>query len=354
MTPSPFADVSSFRRRFEQGLEALLADYSELGAWVLVLANANFDPRIWERLADPLRRKYSAFSASFGKRAARGLALDDAGDDVQVFSRLAALGFDAIEPVRERRANDWEVQFNQLRSYRPARMARQAVRGLSRPFDPEGFHFDKPFLRKETFWHGWLAGRNVALLYNKFPFVELHAILVPQPREGRPQFLCRDDHRYVWRVSELLGETIRGVRFGFNSLGACASVNHLHFQMFVRDEPLPIEATTWAHNGGPRAYPAHCRAFEDPEAAWQFILGLHARDISYNLLYTRGRVYCLPRRRQGSEPGPIWSEGFAWHEMAGGFTTSRVEAYDTLTAADLESTLRSVSLDPEARRAGFR
>lgn len=344
MSDSPFAGTGSFRQRFEQGLESLLEDYSELGAWILVQANANCDPGIRARLAGPLRRKYEALAASVRSRAGRGVALDDAGDDVKVFSRLSKLGFDSIEPVQERHVGPWELQFNQLRAYRPARASKQVVRGLLRPFDPDGFHFDKPFLRKESFWWGWLAGRNVVLLYNKFPFVELHGILVPEPRAGHPQFLREADHRYVWRVTELLGETIPGVHFGFNSLGAYASVNHLHFQMFVREAPLPVELGEWRHNGGQRDYPAHCAVFGDADEAWRYIRGLHARSVSYNLLYAPGRVHCLPRRRQGSCEPAAWSEGFAWHEMTGGFTTPDHGAYETLTSAEIERELERITL----------
>ena len=351
MNGSPFADAESFRTRFEQGLEALLGGYDELGAWILVLANANCDPRIRARLAEPLRRKYEHLAASFRAHAGRGLALDDAGDDILVFARLMKLGFDGIEPVRERLAGDWELQFNQLRAYRPARVSKQVVSGLFRPFDPDGFHFDKPFLRKESFWHGWLSGRNVELFYNKFPFVELHGILVPEPREGRPQFLREADHRYIWRVTELVGETIPGVHFGFNSLGAYASVNHLHFQMFVREASLPVEREEWRHNGGGRDYPAHCDLFEDVAAAWRRIRELHAREISYNLLYAPGRLYCLPRRRQGRCEPAAWSEGFAWHEMAGGFTTPDQGAFETLTGAEIERALGALSLNPRQSEA---
>ena len=347
MNSSPFVDGPSFRRSFEQGLADLLSGYSELGVWILVMANAASDPGIWASLSDPLRRKYRILEASYRERAGRGLALDDAGDDVHVFSRLLELGFDGISPVRERRVGAWELQFNQLRSFRPARASLQTVVGISRPFDPDGFHFNKPFLRKESFWRGWLAGRTIALLYNKFPFVELHGILVPEPREGHPQLLTQDDHLYIWRVTELLDETIPGVHFGFNSLGANASVNHLHFQMFVREAPLPVERDVWCHNGGEREYPAHCVAFDRSTAAWEFILELHEREISYNLLYAPGRVYCLPRRKQGSCDTPDWTEGFAWHEMAGGFTTSGLQAFETLTAVDLKAALKRMSLIPE-------
>ena len=77
------------------------------------------------------------------------------------------------------------------------------------------------------------------LLYNKFPFVDLHSLLVPRRLENAPQFLHRHHHEAAWAMTLALGETLPGVGLGYNSFGAFASVNHLHFQLFLRPDSQP-------------------------------------------------------------------------------------------------------------------
>lgn len=199
------------------------------------------------------------------------------------------------------------------------------------PFNENGFHFNKPFLRKECFWSGELQGREVELLYNKFPFVDFHALLVPQREHDAPQFLTHDDHRYMCRLCEELGATLDGVGFGYNAYGAFSSVNHLHFQMFLRSQPLPVQLTQWLHNGGTVSYPSRVEHFDNAEDAWGYIEVLHQSEQSYNLLYLPGEIYCLPRLQQGTYSHNDWTAGFAWYEMCGGMVCFRQEDYDQLT-----------------------
>ena len=189
------------------------------------------------------------------------LILDDAEDDLQVFRRLLAVGFGESLVKVCRRAGPWELQFNPLRSFRPPRMTQKVIPHISAPYDAVGFNFNKPFLRKEILWQGWLCGRDAALFYNKFPFVDLHGLLVPEPRAGLSQLLRQQDNEYLWQLTETLARTLPGVGFGYNSLGACASVNHLHFQMFQRARALPVASPDWRHNGGDREYPLSCWSF---------------------------------------------------------------------------------------------
>jgi hypothetical protein len=223
-------------------------------------------------------------------------------------------------------------------------MADQPVKGIHRPFNQHGFHFNKPFLRKEVFWAGELAGLEVELLYNKFPFSPLHGLLVPERHSREPQFLSHPYHLYIWALTERLAAGLPGVGFAYNSYGAYASVNHLHFQMFLRDEPLPLFDGCWRHNGGTEDYPIECEIYASVEAAWERLDELHRQEISYNLVYRPGRLYCIPRRTQGSYRHAAWTNGFAWSELAGGITTSSREDYDGLDAAAIGSELAKLRI----------
>jgi len=339
LSSDPFSSNDAFRHAFASGLERLLEDEAGLGPFILVLANATFDPDIQDGLRHVLARRFGELAELCRRSFAAGREPDEPPDDLSVFLRLMAIGFEHIEPGLWRGLGPWELQFNQVRSLRPRRSAGQKPTGIWAPFDPDGFHFNRPFLRKETFWTGELAGVDCDLLFNKFPFVELHALLVPERRRAEPQLLTRERHRFVWALAERLGASLPGVGFGYNSYGASASVNHLHFQMFVRERPLPLALDHWAHNGGIRSYPACCERYSDAEASWERIADLHGTEIAHNLLYFPGHLFCLPRRRQLTYGLPSWCGGQAWYEMAGGVVAYNADDFGALSAADVEAAL---------------
>jgi hypothetical protein len=336
MNSDIFDSTENFSAAFASGLSEMLA-HDGLGVFILVCANAGFDPRISKILAPRLQQRFDLYSTQYRDALRHGRTLPDADDDVLVFLKIMAVGFAALQPTQRRAEGPWELQFNQLRAFRPPRMANTRVDTLHAPFNENDFHFNKPFLRKECFWSGALQGREVELLYNKFPFVDFHGLLVPQREHNAPQFLTHDDHHYMWRVTETLGSTLPGVGFGYNAYGAFASVNHLHFQMFLRETPLPVQLPQWRHNGGELDYPSRVERFDNVEAAWHYIETMHRGGDSYNLLYLPGEIYCLPRRIQGSYPHALWTGGFAWYEMCGGMVSFSYEDYSQLSSAMIES-----------------
>ncbi len=341
---NPFASTETFRSAFTAGLSELLR-HDTLGVYILAQANASFDPSIHALLEAPLRERFDRLQRRYQKALREGRRLTDPLDDQTVFLKLMAIGIEDIRATEFRRAGVWEIQFNQVRSFRPPRMSGEKVNTIYNPFDPKEFHFNKPFLKKEIFWSGTLNDRNVSMLYNKFPFAELHCLLVPEPRSRKPQFLEQMDHGYIWDLTQQLGETIPGVGFGFNSYGGHASVNHLHFQMFVRDSQLPVSSPIWRHNGGKRQYPMTCRRLDTTTEAWQFLDLLHEDEISYNLIYLPGRLYCLPRKKQGNYPQSPWTTGLAWHELAGCITTFNCTDYAELKSAQISKELAGMEVE---------
>jgi diadenosine tetraphosphate (Ap4A) HIT family hydrolase len=320
-------------RAFEDGLLRLLEE-DGLGTFVLVLANASFEPALFARLQARLAERFEQLAAAYREALRNANAVADAEDDQIVFLKLLAVGFEHLAPAEQRRAGPWEVQFNPLRALRPPRAARLVPKGIRAELDPHGFHFNRRFLQRELFWSGDLAGREVALFYNKYPFVNRHGLLVPERTRHQPQFLTADDHAHAWRVLEALAPALPGVGLGYNAYGAFASVNHLHFQLFVRG-PLPVEDPGWRHAGGAEPYPLPCEVYASHAEAWTRIAALHAAEQPYNLVYRPGRLYCLPRLRQGTYEQAAWTGGFAWYELAGGFTLFNREAYERLAAEDV-------------------
>jgi len=336
---SPFASTERLRRPFVAGLQTLLQQES-LGTFILVCANATYDPAIYRQLAAPLRAQFERLLRRFRHALGEGLALDEVEEDLLVFLKIATVGFEALQPTATRRVGPWQLQFNHLRSFRPKRISGQKPEGISAPFNPQGFHFNKPFMQRELFWSGELAGRQADLYYNKYPFADLHGLLVPERDQCLPQYLQRHYHDYAWEVTALLGRTLPGAGIGYNSYGAFASVNHLHLQLFVQPQALAVEDSRWRHNGGAQSYPAPCLTFDQAAEMWQAIAQLHRDAVPYSLLYRAGRGYLFPRRPQGERAPPPWSSGFTWSELAGAILTFNGEAYGALEATTVEEFLR--------------
>jgi ATP adenylyltransferase/5',5'''-P-1,P-4-tetraphosphate phosphorylase II len=343
MSDTPFSSLESFQHAFTTGLTGLLQK-GGLGPFILVCANASFDKRVGAATAEGLKGLYEALSAEYVEALSSGKPIQAVEEDLLVFLKLHAVGFARLQATETRHAGPWEVQFNQLRSFRPKRITTQVPQTLHVPFDEAGFHFNKPFMQKEAFWSGKLSGRHATLYYNKYPFADFHGLLVPERESCLSQFLTEAHHFYLWQVTHDLSRTLEGVGFGYNSLGAFASVNHLHFQMFVKPAGLPVMAAEWQHNGGSKPYPTHCAAFDSAAAAWVYLSGLHDKNIPYNLLYSKERLYIFPRKKQGCYAQPEWTSGFAWLEMAGGMIMFNRESYASLDQATIGQELGKLAI----------
>ncbi len=339
MPSSPFASLASLVENFADGLDVMLEQHSGLGVYILVLANAAYDPTLWTRLSPALAKRHGELAGKLTAALRRGDTLAEPDDDVMVFLKLNLVGFDHLGQMQSRRAGPWQVMFNPLRALRPPRSSGQRFTGLRRPFDAAGFHFNKPFLAKEVFWEGELAGKPARLLYNKFPFARLHGLLVPNPDMQSPQMLTPELHGWAWHLCAHAG--IRGLCLGYNSMGAGASVNHLHFQSFVQAEPLPVQDPFFAHNGGSDTYPLPCKRLTEPVDAWFELDRLHTQRIPYNLLYARNCMYLMARVPQDSDRLSAQSRGYGWSEMAGAVTLFSRETYDGLGAKEFEAELAS-------------
>lgn len=343
-----FGSTAALDRRFRAGLAAMLEAGPQPGAFILVLANALSEPGLLEALRSPLAARYDEWCRWLDRG---GPAVSAApADDVAVLRRLREMGGPArLAPVQRRLAGPWELQFNPLRALRPARMSARALAPEVPPFDPAGFHFDQPYLRDEVFWEGTWSGTGLRLLYNKFPFAERHALLVPDPGAGNPQRLGRDVHALAWSLCQRFGAALPGLGLGYNAYGAHASVNHLHLQLFVRSAGVyPVESPRWRHNGGADAYPVPVTRHEMVDAAWDAIAALEREGTAYNLLYRPGLCYLLPRLRQGSATLAEWNPGFAWSELAGSLALADAGVYAGLEAGAIADEMRRVAVPAAA------
>ncbi|MBU1689289.1 MAG: hypothetical protein KKD65_00945 [Gammaproteobacteria bacterium] len=343
MSPDLFASNRSFCQAFSAGLSSLLQG-GGLGPFILVCANATFDPEIYSATATELDALYRRLRDQYVDALENGRAIHEVEEDLLVFLKIQAVGLEKLRHTERRQAGKWELQFNHLRSFRPKRITARAPAGIHADFDEASFHFNKGFMQKEVFWTGMLYGKDATLFYNKYPFVDFHGLLVPERERRLPQFLTLEYHNYVWELTLQLAEILTGAGFGYNSIGAFASVNHLHFQMFLKPQGFPVMDAVWSHNGGSESYPAQCLAFDEPRAAWGCIQMLHSDEIAYNLLYAPGRLFVFPRLKQGVYPQPAWTSGFTWHQLAGGIVVFNRDDYENLDEFTIREELARLTI----------
>lgn len=331
-------DADAFQYLFVNSLRNMLSP-EQAGAFILVLANSMQD----EELRNGLRCELDANFKVVQKNIQQG-NFSITGDDLAVFKAVEDIGIDSLSCWQLQNADHWELVYNPVRTLRPARVSGEAVDNIKQPFDENKFNFNKPFLRPEILWQGHWQGAQLRVLYNKFPFAPYHLIIVPDPEMQIPQYLTADYHGMMWSLIKQQQIVFPGFGAGYNSLGACASVNQLHFQCFMRKELLPVEQHRWRHNGGSDEYPMNCYTFGSARESWALIDQYHASNQPYNLLYRPGRCYVLPRMIQGSENVLPRVRGAGWIEQCGVFNVSDSSELESISEQELTDCLRSLSV----------
>ncbi len=335
----PFSDTARFEDAFRQRLQQLLelpVDQDALGLYILVLANLGLLPELATRMAPALARRHDLLRRK----------LDELGDSAPADDRAVFLKLERFDPAAPplaeyRQAGPWLLQYNPMRSLRPARNSSAVIDSLFRPFDEQAFHFDKHFLEREILWRGSLGSSELRLLFNKFPFARYHCLVLIDAARHKPQFLSREDVETLLGVMEAMS-ALDGLAFTWNSLGAQASVNHQHWQMTLSGRPYPIEAPHWRHNGGRKPYPLEVRVLESSDRLWQAIDQCQQENRAFNLFLRPDRYWLIRRRLQGSYPVPDWAGGLAWSEVCGAFSMGDAEAWQGLDAGTLEGVLREL------------
>ena len=336
---NPFKSLEYFREQFNQGLHELL-EYEKLGTFILVLANATQQESLYSELQPKLFEQFEHLKNNYQQALIRGNQLKEVEEDLLVFLKITAIGFENIKFTQIKQQGDWQCQFNHLRSFRPRRLSGfHNEKEIFIPFDERAFHFNKPFVAKECFWQGKLNGKQIDLFYNKYPFADCHGLFVPERESGLPQLLTEGIHQYMWQLTKQLSQSLPGIGFGYNSYGAYASVNHLHFQMFIEPGGLPITASQWQHNGGDKDYPVGIIKKTNVTEAWRSIVELHNLKQAYNVLYIQDAIYIIPRKAQGSVEVPEWSSGFTWYEMCGAMLMFNRDEYMAVAESDISDLL---------------
>lgn len=330
-----FSTTKEYKTLYNNGLIDLAQDKS-LGTFILAMANATFNNEVYTEIKDHLQENFEQLKQKYIDDFTQGRKVNEVDEDLLVFLKMICVGFDKLQTTLFREESGWELQFNHLRGFRPNRISQQKIDNLLFPFSASGFNFNKPFMAKERLWEGEYNKHQLSLYYNKYPFADYHTLLVPERGKELPQFLELSLHEFIWEFIASLGDNIPGAGIGYNSRGAFSSVNHLHFQFFIREQRLPVMHEQWLHNGGAIAYPTKCEVFTSLAESKKYLEHLHHSNSAYNLLYTPGRLYCFPRNMQGQYQHAQWTPGFSWYELSGGILTANYDSFQAIKAADIE------------------
>lgn len=340
------SSTENYQQAFSNGLTDILQSRTA-GTFILACANIFQYPELLEENKNLLVEVYAYIKDYYQTCHINQQQPNDSRDDISVINKIISIGLDKLEPLqsRELEINGIRLQlnFNQLRSFRPTRMSTVKDIRLNTEFNHEGFHFDKAFLQKEMFAEGIYQGRQISLLYNKFPFVKYHALLVVDKARHNSQYLSKEYLNHVIQLQASIQEKIPEFVTTYNSLGAGASVNHLHFQIFLETQALAIFSSNLSHNGGSQAYPALCYVFTDIEEGWHQIQKLNKNNMPYNLLFKDKKIFCLPRKRGEKHFPGIDISTYGWSEMAGAFTFNCKDIFSQITANKLIDTIKSIT-----------
>jgi len=208
------------------------------------------------------------------------------------------------------------------------------------------------------------------VLINVSPIEYGHVLLVPRITECLPQRVtCDTLHLSLHMAAESANEHFR---IGFNSLGAYATINHLHFQGYYMWQSFPVELAArqalFEAPGGVTVshtldYPVRllvCTAHAPGSSLMALARVVahmcerfEATNTPYNLLITEsGRcVYVIPQRfsravAAGQVPADVQATGVnpAVFEIAGHMVLKRTEDYESMDEAAIVRMLACATL----------
>lgn len=257
-------------------------------------------------------------------------------------------------------------------------------------FDPKKFNFTKADLKEVLFSFTALAGEadeNVSrsvfeqsadvgesptvVLINVSPIEYGHVLLCPRVTDMLPQQISPDKLLpALYMASESRNPYFR---VGYNSLGAYATINHLHFQAYYLMEAFPIErAETEEIFPGSHGdctvyevtdYPVRCLCFEVGETfeelatlVGECCLKLQAANIPFNILIADhgARVFLIPqifsiRIANKRIPEHVMDTGVnpAVFEISGHLLYKQEADYNSCTQTSAEELLACASLTRE-------
>ncbi|CAH0719126.1 unnamed protein product, partial [Brenthis ino] len=266
-----------------------------------------------------------------------------------------------IDFIRERLLDEkYLLQLNPSRSTN--RRTPEHISEISQPFDENKFNFKKVSKDEIMFIFKESANEDShVVLVNVSPITRYHSLLCPSIEKCLPQVITEDSLKLV--IDLMLLAKDGNLRIGFNSLCALASVNHLHFHLFLEKNNLPIENLKCKHIKGPLYsfvdYPVPGFCFEITSSykideIFKLIKFLLKKSIAHNVFITRGssmedgkgaiRLLVWPRKSSAGAK-QLAAFNVAVCELSGWFPVYNCEDFENLKKEDIEKELRKWRID---------
>ncbi|XP_031639769.1 GDP-D-glucose phosphorylase 1 [Contarinia nasturtii] len=263
------------------------------------------------------------------------------------------------------------VQLNTERT--SLRRKPQVITSIVQPFDENVFNFKKVneceiLLR----CHDQLNAKSsaphgiVTFLVNNSPLTKYHSLICPRVNENLSQIMNKECIEFA--IDLMTGLDDHGYRLGYNSLGAFASVNHLHLHLIHVPEKLYLEDAEiieMSDNVFKIEFPtfAMCMPvfhWTDREAVankfMKIITYFCEKSIPHNIFITHGRhrdtnlvkIFIFPRSSMSDKH--VASFNIAFCELVGYVPVGDVDVYENLTEDFLLDKI-STAIGPIDRQA---
>ncbi|XP_066491397.1 GDP-D-glucose phosphorylase 1 [Tiliqua scincoides] len=248
----------------------------------------------------------------------------------------------------------------------------QDIRSVRQGFDPRQFSFREIRPEEVLFRLAGAGAGGVLVVINVSPLEFGHVLLVPEPALALPQVLTPE--ALGAGLEAVLLSAHPGFRVGFNSLGAFASVNHLHLHGFYLDWELLVETAPCKPllpgrhfhllQEGPAPaflfYSQGRRTAELARSVCRLTDHLVRREVAHNLFVTRGAAPEGPLRSR-ARPGIrvlLWARrpcfgvkeeaafNVALCELAGHLPVKTARDFEALTEASAIRAIQEHLLPP--------
>lgn len=233
------------------------------------------------------------------------------------------------------------LHINRIRECRPQGLAKSSDVKIDAPRKPGDFHFGGLECDYEQFY----KIEDYDILYNRYPFAPFHFLMVPdrKPKDEKNihnQYLDPETDQGVLEAILRIVQNpdYKGIRIGYNSLGAHASRNGFHFHGFIVNDnwapSIENKIKDLKKSGRMNNYYglAEWITKEDGiDALKDFLkniyminkIGNENSSVTYNLYFTPEGIACFPRKHQGDKTyrklldDSNFTTGYAFFEMCG-------------------------------------
>lgn len=125
----------------------------------------------------------------------------------------------------------------------------QIITSIVQPFNENWFNFKKVnecevILQCQSQLNSESSGITT-IIVNNSPLTKFHTLICPRVNECLSQVINKESIEFA--IDLITGLNDRSYRIGYNSLGALASVNHLHLHLLHVPEKLYIENAVSKH-----------------------------------------------------------------------------------------------------------